>query len=82
MSEHQITLTDDECNVLRAILYGCVGGPVSGRLGRPRQIAQSIASKVPWPNPGAYTAGIRSVNSFGGQSVVVRAAEAAGGGEA
>lgn len=77
MNEHKIILTDEECNVLRAILYGCVGGPVAGSRGRPRRVAESIASKVPWPNPVAYTAKIQEVNRFGGMAVVIReAAEA------
>ena len=81
--EHNITLTDDECNVLRTILYSCVGGPVAGRLGRPRKVAESIASKVPWPNVGVYTATIEVVNQYGGTAVVVReAAVPAGGGDA
>jgi len=78
-----VTLTDDECNVLRAILYGAVGGPVSGRLGEPRSVASAIAEKVPWPDPGKYKVTIETVSRFGSQAAVIRrtAAEAAGGKE-
>ena len=48
--EHEITLTDDECNVLRTILYWCEDGPIDGHLSRPRKVVESIAAKVPWPN--------------------------------
>lgn len=71
-----IELTDDECNVLRAILYGGVGGPASGRLGLPRKIAEMIAIKVPWPDPSKYKATIQIVNKYDSRAVVITEVDA------
>lgn len=66
-----VELTDDECSVLRAILYGAVGGPVSGSQGEPRRIVNAIAGKVPWLDRRKYRAEITTVNRRGRVAVVV-----------
>jgi len=68
MSDVNITLTQEECDVIRAILYSIIGGDTKG----PREIVEQIMCKVPESHPNPFTATIEEVNRMGSLAGVVR----------
>lgn len=63
----RVEFTEDECDFIRAILYGALGGNQSG----PRKIAESIAEKLPWHIPTKFVATVESVNRYDNSKAVV-----------
>ena len=66
----QVTLTEKECQILKAILYDTVGGSTRG----PRERVESIIKKLPY-GCGKYSAAIEVINRMGSQAVVIREAK-------